>query len=94
MNNVWTGVTSIWKRSWTFLGVILQRFGSERDIEPRSLGYRPRTLILYSDYRPGDRSITYTFIYLITFTPRNVTNQLQGISASAADTRAIPVTAK
>ena len=32
MNNVRTGVRSVWKRSWTFLGVILQRFGSERDI--------------------------------------------------------------
>ena len=31
MNNVRTGVRSVWKRSWTFLGVILQRFGSERD---------------------------------------------------------------
>ena len=32
MNNVRTGVRSVWKRSWTFLGVILQRFGSERVI--------------------------------------------------------------
>ena len=75
MNNVRTGVRSVWKRSWTFLGVILQRFGSERDIsyrpvptvdsryiEPRSSGYRPRTLVLYIDYRPGDWSITYTYI--------------------------------
>ena len=34
-----------------------------RYIEPRSSGYRPRTLVLYIDYRPGDRSITYTYIY-------------------------------
>ena len=33
-----------------------------RYIEPRSSGYRPRTLVLYIDYRPGDRSITYTYI--------------------------------
>ena len=32
-----------------------------RYIEPRSSGYRPRTLVLYTDYRPGDRSITYTY---------------------------------
>ena len=35
-----------------------------RYIEPRSLGYRPRTLVLYIDYRHGDRSITYTYIYV------------------------------
>ena len=33
-----------------------------RYIEPRSSGYRPRTVVLYIDYRPGDRSITYTYI--------------------------------
>ena len=32
MNIVRTGVRSVWIRSWTFLGVKLQRFGSERDI--------------------------------------------------------------
>ena len=32
MNIVRTGVISVWKRSWTFLGVILQHFGSRRDI--------------------------------------------------------------
>ena len=30
MNIVRTGVRSVWKRSWTFLGVKLQRFGSKR----------------------------------------------------------------
>ena len=30
MNIVRTGVRSVWKRSWTFLGVKLQHFGSER----------------------------------------------------------------
>ena len=29
MNNVRTGVRSVWKLSWTFLGVKLQRFCSE-----------------------------------------------------------------
>ena len=30
MNIVRTGVRSVWKRSWTFLGVKLQHLGSER----------------------------------------------------------------
>ena len=30
MNMVKTGIRSVWKRSWTFLGVKLQHFGSER----------------------------------------------------------------
>ena len=30
MNIVRTGLRSVWKRSWTFLGVKLQRFGSEK----------------------------------------------------------------
>ena len=38
MNNVRTGVKSVWKRSWTFLGVILQRFGSERVIHGLPVG--------------------------------------------------------
>ena len=33
MNIVRTGVRSVWKRSWTFLGVKLQRFGSKRVIQ-------------------------------------------------------------
>ena len=36
--------------------------------------------------------ITRLYIYLITLTPRNITSQLQCISASAAGTSAIPVT--
>ena len=32
MNIVRTGVRSVWKRSWTFLGVKLQHSGSQRDI--------------------------------------------------------------
>ena len=35
---------------------------NSRYIEPQSSGYRLRTLVLYIDYRPGDRSITYTYI--------------------------------
>ena len=34
----------------------------------------------------------YIYIYLITLIPRNITSQLQCISASAAGTSAIPVT--
>ena len=41
MNNVRTGVRSVWKRSWTFLGVILQRFGSERDKSSAHLSTGP-----------------------------------------------------
>ena len=32
VNIVRTGVRSVWKRSWTFLGVKLQHFGSQRVI--------------------------------------------------------------
>ena len=35
-----------------------------RYIEPRTSGYRPWTLVLYIDYRPRDRSITYTYMYI------------------------------
>ena len=34
MNIVSTGVRSVKKRSWTFLGVKLQHFGSERVMKP------------------------------------------------------------
>ena len=39
-----------------------------RYIELRSSGYRPRTLVLYIDSRTGDRSITYTYIYMYVWT--------------------------
>ena len=39
--------------------------GLARYIELRSSGYRPRTLVLYIDCRPGDRSITGTYIYMV-----------------------------
>jgi len=44
------------------------------DIEPYSLGYHPRTVVLrtyvYINHRPGYWSITYTIQYLINFSSR------------------------
>ena len=67
-----------------------------------TLGLRPRdpSVLLASErserdtirgvqIRAGAVSI---YIYLITLIPRNITSQLQCISASAAGTSAIPVT--
>ena len=50
MNIVRTGVRSVWKRSWTFLGVELQHSGSERDKldrlrRVRGLGARYNSLV-------------------------------------------------
>ena len=47
MNIVRTGVRSVWKRSWTFLGVKLQCFGSERVIH-NFQGKRARFFFVFS----------------------------------------------
>ena len=40
----------------------IDRFSwSIANIEPHSAFYRRRTLVLYNDYRPANRSITYTY---------------------------------
>ena len=51
-----------------------------------------RDTLSRSSMKNAIRIYIYIYIYLITLIPRNITSQLQCISASAAGTSAIPVT--